>query len=127
MGARQRLQSLFVALYGSYDDQRLYFNVLSGRPGDDYSQQRYEFQFFDEKDVKEWNAWSKENAALPEDERPDWFLPEHYISVSTLFGLSVASRQKLRKQLVADLALGEEDELRVEANLARFDEVLTKN
>jgi hypothetical protein len=63
----------------------------------------------------------------PADERPEWSLPEYYISVSTLFGLSVASRQKLRKQLVCDLGLNEEDELRVEANLARFDEVLTKN
>ena len=127
LDGQQRLQSLFVALYGSYDDQRLYFNVLSGRPDDDYSLQRYEFRFADEKEVKEWNASSREDAALPEDERPDWFLPEHYISVSTLFGLSVASRQKLRKQLVADLALEEKDELRVEANLARFDEVLTRN
>lgn len=68
-----------------------------------------------------------EDAALPEDERPDSFLPEHFISVSTLFGLGVASRQKLRKQLVADLHLKDDDELRVEANLARFDEVMTKN
>lgn len=127
LDGQQRLQSLFVALYGSYDDQRLYFNVLSGRPGDDYSQQRYEFRFADEKDIKKWNASSKEDAALPEDERPDGFLPEHYISISTLFGLSVASRQKLRKQLVADLHLEEDDEDRVDTNLARFDEVLTKN
>ena len=118
---------MFVALYGSYDDQRLYFDVLSGRSGDDYSQQRYAFRFADEKDVKERNASSKEDAALPENESRDRFLPEHYISVSALFGLSVASRQKLRKQVVIDLHLEEEDELRVEANLARFDEVLTKN
>lgn len=127
LDGQQRLQSLFVALYGSYDDQRLYFNVLSGRPGDDYSQQRYEFRFADEKDIREWNASSREDAARPKDERPDGFLPEHYVSISTLFGLSVASRQKLRRQLVADLHLEEDDEDRVEANLARFDEVLTKN
>jgi len=125
LDGQQRLQSLFVALYGSYDDQQLYFNVLSGRTGDDYSQQRYEFRFADEKEVKGWNASSKADATLPEDKRPDGFRPEHYISVSTLFQLSVASRQKLRKELVADLDL--EEELRVEANLARFDEVLTKN
>ena len=44
-----------------------------------------------------------------------------------LFTLSVSSRQKLRKELVKDLGLNEDDELRVESNLARFDEVLTKN
>jgi len=127
LDGQQRLQSLFVALYGSYDGQRLYFDVLSGRPGDDFSQQRYVFQFADEKVINEWNASSKEVASQPADERPAWYLPEHFISVSTLFGLSVPSRQKLRKGLVNELGLNEEDELRVESNLARFDEVLTKN
>jgi hypothetical protein len=127
LDGQQRLQSLYVALFGSYDGQRLYFNVLSGRLDDDYSQQRYEFRFAEDNDVKDWNSSSKADAALPAEERPEWYLPEHFISVSMLFGLSVASRQKLRKQLVSDLGLNEEDELRVEANLARFDEVLTKN
>lgn len=124
LDGQQRLQSLYVALYGSYDGKRLYFNVLSGRSGDDYSQQRYEFRFAEDNDVTERNAASKEDAALPEDQRS---LPEYYISVADLFGLGVASRQKLRKQLVSDLELNDEDELRVESNLARFDEVLTKN
>jgi hypothetical protein len=127
LDGQQRLQSLFVALYGSYDGQRLYFDVLSGRPGDDFSQQRYVFKFADDNEIKECNASSEEVASQPADERPDWYLPEHFISVSTLFGLGVTSRQKLRKQLVTDLGLNEEDELRVESNLARFDEVLTKN
>jgi hypothetical protein len=127
LDGQQRLQSLFVALYGSYDDQRLYFNVLSGRTGDDYSQQRYEFRFADEKDVKKRNASSKEDAGLPQDGRPDGFLPEHYISVSALFAQSGASHQKLRKQLVADLILEAKDELRVEENLARFNEMLFRN
>ena len=127
LDGQQRLQSLFVALYGSYDGQLLYFDALSGRTGDDFSQQRYVFQFADEKDVKEWNASSKEVASQPAEERPDWFYPEHFIAVATLFTLGVPARQKLRKQLVNDLGLDEEDELRVESNLARFDEVLTKN
>ena len=127
LDGQQRLQSLFVALYGSYDGERLFFDVLSGRPGDDFSQQRYIFLFANEKDVKKWNASSKENASQPVEKRQEGFFPEHYVSVATLFGLGVTLRQKLRKQLVADLGLEEEDELRVESNLARFDEVLTKN
>ena len=127
LDGQQRLQSLFVALYGSYDGKRLYFNVLSGLPNDDYSQERYEFRFADDADAEEWNSWATEHAALPPAERPEWYVPEHYVSVGTLFGLSTSARQKLRKQLVRDLDLDEEDELRVEANLARFDEVLTKN
>src|ERR1043165_6676873 len=89
LDGQQRLQSLFVALYGSYDGQLLYFDALSGRTGDDFSQQRYVFQFADEKDVKEWNASSKEVASQPAEERPDWFYPEHFIAVATLFTLGV--------------------------------------
>lgn len=127
LDGQQRLQSLYVALYGSYDGQHLYFNILSGRPGDDYSQQRYEFRFANESDVKEWNASAKADAELPNDERPEWYLPVHYISVTTLFGLNVGSRLQLRKQLVKDMRLDDDEQIRVEANLARFDEVLTRN
>jgi Protein of unknown function DUF262 len=127
LDGQQRLQSLFVALYGSYDGQLLYFDILSGRVDDDFSQQRYAFRFADEKEIKEWNADTRETAASPADERPEWFIPEHYVSVATLFKLGVAERVKLRKQLVKDLSLHEEDELRVESNLASFDEVLTKS
>jgi len=127
LDGQQRLQSLFVALYGSYDGQQLYFDVLSGRPGDDFSQERYDFRFADGKEIEEYNIESEEITARPPEDRPDWFFPQHFISVETLFGLGVASRQRLRKTLVNKLSLNEEDELRVEANLSRFDEVLTKN
>ena len=127
LDGQQRLQSLFVALYGSYDGQSLYFDVLSGRPGDDFSQERFIFRFADANEIKEWNRDSKEAASQPADQRSEGFLPEYYVSVAMLFTLSVSSRQKLRKELVKDLGLNEDDELRVESNLARFDEVLTKN
>lgn len=126
LDGQQRLQSLFVALYGSYDGQLLYFDLLSGRAGDDFSQQRFIFSFADESEVKEWNKASAETVALPAG-KEDGSVPEHFVSVATLFGLGVSSRQKLRKDLVRSLGLNDDDELRVESNLARFDEVLTKN
>ena len=73
------------------------------------------------------NKDSKETASQPGNQRSEGFLPEYYVSVAMLFTLSVSSRQKLRKELVKNLRLNEDDELRVESNLARFDEVLTKN
>jgi hypothetical protein len=127
LDGQQRLQSLFVALYGSHDGQLLYFDVLSGVSDGDFSQQRYVFLFADEPEIKERNAASRETVTLPTDERPEWFVPEHYESVANVFTLGGSSRVKLRKQLVNDLGLSEDDELRVESNLARFDEVLTKN
>lgn len=127
LDGQQRLQSLFVALYGSYDGQRLYFDVLSGRGGDDFSQQRFIFRFADKKDVEGWNSSSKEIVSKSAERSQKGFYPEHFVSVADLFTLNVTSRQRLRKQLVKDIRLDDNDELRVESNLARFDEVLTKN
>jgi 5-methylcytosine-specific restriction endonuclease McrA len=125
LDGQQRLQSLFVALYGTYDNAELHFDVLSGRSGDDFSQQRYVFAFGSPTQMKERNSRSKKETTNPSSKTGDFL--EYMISVSTLFQLGTTSRQKLRKQLVKDLALTEEDELRVESNLSRFDEVLTKN
>ncbi len=36
LDGQQRLQSLYVALFGQYEDKYLYFNVLSGRHSDDF-------------------------------------------------------------------------------------------
>ena len=116
MDGQQRLQSLYVALFGSYNSERLYFDVLSGRPGDDYSEERYEFRFDTAASINERNDDSKAIASNA-NENSDWVLPEHFIAVSTLFGLGVNSLQKLRKQLVRDLSLKEDDELRVESIL----------
>ena len=63
LDGQQRLQSLFVAIYGTYDGRSLYFDVLSGRPGDDFSQERYTFQFDDVKNSRGRNEKSKGNTS----------------------------------------------------------------
>lgn len=51
LDGQQRLQSLFIALRGSYDGQELYFNILSGEVAapDDI---KYEFSFLTMEDAK---------------------------------------------------------------------------
>jgi uncharacterized protein with ParB-like and HNH nuclease domain len=39
LDGQQRLQSLYIALYGSYDGKFLYFDVLSGRESDDIAEE----------------------------------------------------------------------------------------
>lgn len=51
LDGQQRLQSLFLAIYGSYDGRRLYFNVTSGPEGtaacgDDGTGKDYRFEFW---------------------------------------------------------------------------------
>ena len=51
LDGQQRLQSLYLAIYGSYDGRRLYFNVTSGPEGttatqDDKTGKNYRFEFW---------------------------------------------------------------------------------
>jgi uncharacterized protein with ParB-like and HNH nuclease domain len=43
LDGQQRLQSLYIALYGSYEGKELYFNIQSFRTGEN----GYEFQFLE--------------------------------------------------------------------------------
>jgi hypothetical protein len=45
LDGQQRMQSLYLALYGSIDGRRLYYDLLSGDEPEDISQAKYIFQF----------------------------------------------------------------------------------
>ena len=42
---QQRLQTIYLAIYGSYDHKILYFDLLSGVEPDDISQAKYHFEY----------------------------------------------------------------------------------
>ena len=126
LDGQQRLQSLFVALYGTYNARSLYFDVLSGRDMDDFSQEKFVFRFGTPTIAKIWNSDTQRQLTLAPDDRYWDFLPEHYVKVEDLFTMTVLTRQKFRRSLSKQLGFSEDDDLRVETNLARFDEVMTK-
>ncbi len=45
LDGQQRLQSLYLALQGTHNREKLYFDVLSGNHSDDVSEARYQFKF----------------------------------------------------------------------------------
>ncbi len=45
LDGQQRLQTLFLGIYGSYENKVLYFNLLSGIEPDDVSQAKYHFEY----------------------------------------------------------------------------------
>lgn len=47
LDGQQRLQALFIGLNGSYEGKELYFNILSGGPGD-FIENKYIFKFLGE-------------------------------------------------------------------------------
>lgn len=57
LDGQQRLQSLFIALKGSYNGKELYFNVLSGKK--EKEDVKFEFKFLDPTEAKTENGWIK--------------------------------------------------------------------
>jgi len=123
LDGQQRLQALYLALYGSYKGKYLYFDVLSGRISDDFEEDKFYFYFATPEQSEEWNKEAEDNRS-PDSDNDDNI--EYYSKVSDLFKMDVSAKQKYRKQITKKLKLTEEDELRLETNLSKIDEVLTK-
>lgn len=126
LDGQQRLQSLYIALFGSRDGKRLYFDLLSGESSDDVAEERFLFEFLTAEEARERNEWALEEAELPDDER-NHDLAEWLVPVSDLFRMDAREKKNLQRRITEDLGLPDEASLRVDLNLAVFDEVLTKD
>jgi hypothetical protein len=126
LDGQQRLQSLYIALFGTFEGKTLCFDVLSGKEQDDVSEARYIFEFFDAKTLVHWNSYAKKQLAKPESEREKSFYPWYYVEVADLFGMNALSREKLVSTLGSDLGLGTKDLTRLRVSLATFDSAFTK-
>ena len=123
LDGQQRLQALYLALYGSYKGKYLYLDILSGRHSDDFEEDKYYFYFETPEKADQWNKDTEAKQSKDEKNNDE---VEYFAKVSDLFKMDVSTKQKYRKQITTKLHLTEEDELRLETNLAKLDEVLTK-
>lgn len=123
LDGQQRLQSLYTALYGTYEGKSLYFDILSGRETEDFREDKFIFDFLSPRDADERNKdlWQKAT-----DESND-LEKEYFVKVQELFTFGVKDRQEFRRNLSRKLKLSEADELRLETNLSILDHVLTKD
>jgi hypothetical protein len=124
LDGQQRLQSLYLALYGQYDSEYLYFDLLSGRDSDDSEEEKYAFAFAEPADATVWNAKSSSRQS---DGDGDQDGVSCWIRVGELFRMDVAQRMKYRRRIAAELALTDRDEVRLDTNMAKLDEVLAKD
>src|SRR5208283_2745964 len=63
LDGQQRLQTLYIALYGSYEGKSLYFDVLSGRESDNLAEEKYEFEFLDKEGFEHWQEQIRTGAS----------------------------------------------------------------
>lgn len=120
LDGQQRLQSLYIALYGKYNDKYLYFDVLSGRDVNNFADSKYLFYFETKDGAKKRNLIKKRVSKSIGDETEH----EYLFKVSDLFSMNATDRIKLRREISQRLKLSGDDEVRLEANLAKLIEVL---
>lgn len=124
LDGQQRLQSLYLAIYGQYNNKYLYFDVLSGRHSDDFEEDKYHFDFLTKDSATQRNEQSVSKLANGNIESNEL---EYLTKVTDLFQMDVSAKQKYRKEISISLSLDDDDELRLETNFAKLDEVLTKD
>jgi hypothetical protein len=126
LDGQQRLQSLYIALFGTFEGKALCFDVLSGHEQDDVSEPKFVFDFFDSQELKRVNAYAEDQLSKPESEWERGFYPWYDIKVSELFGMSPQTREKTVTRLTSKLNLDQNDQTRLRVNLATFDNAMTK-
>jgi len=127
LDGQQRLQSLYMALYGKLDGEYLYFDVLSGRESDDLSEEKYLFDFATSEEIKKRNASITRtlNKYIGVSDKNS--VPHHYMKVADIFKMGARQKKELVRDLSKKLDLSHDDEDRLDINLSRLDEALSKD
>ncbi|TBF82601.1 GmrSD restriction endonuclease domain-containing protein [Rhizobium leguminosarum] len=118
LDGQQRLNSLYVALKGTYDGKTLFFDVLSGRHSEDYSEQKFRFKFATDSEIKAINLQAVE---APDRANAYW------LSLGSLTSVSPIEMARTRANIVSKMQLGQDDQFRLEANLLEAQHALTTN
>lgn len=117
LDGQQRLNSLYISLYGNYKGSELYFDVLSGRDSQDFTEDKFIFSFLDEKEAEKLNVKKVQKNNVDSE-------LEYYVKVKDLIVKKEESLQKLEKGIKQKLKLEDSDELRLRINLRRLKDSL---
>lgn len=120
LDGQQRLSSIYVALKGLHEGRGLYLDILSGRDKDDYSEEKFDFQFYTAEEVVQINANTKKGDKTAEP-------PRYYVHISKIIGQAPNDILKLREKVTKHLELDKLDQFRMEGNIANLLYALTGN
>jgi len=120
LDGQQRLQSLYLALYGSYEGKYLYFDVLSGRDAEDYAENKFTFGFMSADEAERKNSMSVSQS----NEHSESLNACYFCRVGELISLGAWDRQKLQQKISEDLKIDDEEELRLGYNFTKLRDVL---
>lgn len=126
LDGQQRLQSIYLSIYGSHEGKFLCFDILSGEEDND-TEWKYLFYFIAPDKLNIRNAQFCEidengnEIPIPSDS------PEYLVRVNELLSMSAKERQKFKRDLSKQLSLTDDDILRVELNINTLIDALEKD
>ncbi len=117
LDGQQRLQSLYLSVYGTYRGRRMYLDLLSGGDGTDPFGRPYVFRFLDDAEAEEAN-----DAAV---RRGSDVGGKHlFVGVDHVVAMSSWERHRFLEGVKSSLQLTEDEVARAEVNVSRLKEAL---
>jgi len=113
LDGQQRLQSLYIGVYGTLEKRELFFDLLSGRSADDFREIFYKFRFFTKDEVEQINEKSIESFKEGQSQEE----PEYFYRVSDLLNNTPTERLQLRNQVKSHYQLLPDEEARIDLNI----------
>ncbi len=125
LDGQQRLQSIFIALNGSIDGKKLYFDLLSGKTADDFREVFYVFRFLTDKELDE----TKENIKNKKNDNTENEYDKYplFMSVKDVLNSTPEERLELKNIFTNNYNLPNEDILRLELNMQNLIHSLTND
>lgn len=128
LDGQQRLQSLYIALYGTYSGKTLYLNVLSGQDRDNTAEIQYQFRFLSKEQKDAENRESEKRYSNPENSDPNndhekWY----YVSVQDLYNMSYDEKVELIDRIGEKIHLDTREKRVIDRNLSYLKENLQSN
>lgn len=96
LDGQQRLQSLYIALGGSFNGKEMYFNVFSG--DGDFEDPKYIFEFLSPENANPEEGWIRFKD-LVQSNKPYYTLADEVISQVNQNGLSLEKNELIRKNI----------------------------
>lgn len=118
LDGQQRLQSLYIALYGSLDSRYLYFDLLSEAGPNDFAEDRYKFLFLRPADARSRNLETRRARKNQADPSQTEFDGEYLVRFSDIIEASISDQRKIARTAERSLGLVEQEVEKIEENIA---------
>jgi uncharacterized protein with ParB-like and HNH nuclease domain len=125
LDGQQRLQSLYISINGTLNGKHLYFDILSGKKGDDFREVFFVFRFLKSKTANEINLKTKQNreeSTENEEEKNPLFIP-----IKKIITYSPEGRLIFKNELKTKYELNDEEVLRIELNMNKLVHAITND